>query len=190
MTANNPTPAPGDDSREAAIRLLPCPFCGAVPDIDNPLTFQSDQGTKWGHVVCCCQGPEVRTGYESIEKWRDDAITAWNTRAAPQANESTAAGGLDRVLADVREERGRQEAKWGPQNHPFPLWLTILSEEVGEASREFLHAAHEDREHGDEHATKLRKELVQAAAVAVQIIEVGDRKQWWPDHRGTTPETP
>lgn len=63
------------------VRLLPCPFCGETPDIDNPATFQDSQGTKWGAVVCCCTGPEVRTGYQSVEHWKANAIEAWNRRA-------------------------------------------------------------------------------------------------------------
>jgi Lar family restriction alleviation protein len=61
--------------------LEPCPFCGATPDIDNPVTFQSDCGSKWGFVVCCCRGPQIRTSYGPVEEWRDEAIEAWNQRA-------------------------------------------------------------------------------------------------------------
>ena len=61
--------------------LKPCPFCGETPDINGEWTFQSDQGDKWGHVVCCCRGPEVRTGYRPVSEWRDKAIAAWNDRA-------------------------------------------------------------------------------------------------------------
>lgn len=43
--------------------VKPCPFCGATPDIDDPNTFRASQGDKWGAMVCCCEGPEVRTGY-------------------------------------------------------------------------------------------------------------------------------
>jgi len=62
--------------------LKPCPFCGETPDAANPLTFQMNQGDKWGFVVCCCNGPEVRTGYQDVEHWRADAIAAWNSRPA------------------------------------------------------------------------------------------------------------
>jgi len=61
-------------------KLKPCPFCGDVPDVDNPATFQSNQGTKWGFVVCCCNGPEVRTGYGPVDEWKAEAIAAWNQR--------------------------------------------------------------------------------------------------------------
>lgn len=60
--------------------LKPCPFCGITPDMGNPYTFEADQGGKWGHVVCCCTGPEVRTGYGPLKDWIDDAIDAWNER--------------------------------------------------------------------------------------------------------------
>jgi Lar family restriction alleviation protein len=66
---------------QLAVRLLPCPFCGETPNPDDPLTFQMNQGDKWGFVVCCCQGPEVRTEYHTLEHWKQKAIDAWNTRA-------------------------------------------------------------------------------------------------------------
>lgn len=61
--------------------LLPCPFCGATPSANDTITFQTDSGGKWGHVVCCIDGPDVRTGYQALAYWRDEAIKAWNTRA-------------------------------------------------------------------------------------------------------------
>ncbi len=68
------------------MKMKPCPFCGQHPDPDNEYTFQSDQGDKWGYVVCCCQGPEVRTGYKDMEYWRDDAIMEWNKRTPPKGD--------------------------------------------------------------------------------------------------------
>lgn len=103
------------------------------------------------------------------------------------------------VLAEVWLERGRQDAKWGQQNHPsgtrddarmlgdvsLPTWgtvcyrarnltdlraktgrvtfLDILLEEVAEAFSE-----DDDR--------RVRAELVQVAAVAVEWIEAIDRR--------------
>lgn len=43
---------------------------------------------------------------------------------------------LAEVLANVAEERGRQNARWGAQHHPPGIWLAILAEEVGEVARE------------------------------------------------------
>ena len=63
-------------------KMKPCPFCGGTPNPDNPYTFQCSQGDKWGSVVCCCAGPEVRTGYDTSDDapWHEDAIKEWNKR--------------------------------------------------------------------------------------------------------------
>jgi hypothetical protein len=93
------------------------------------------------------------------------------------------------IFEAVDEERKRQNEKWGEQNHPMlnvPFnregmiqgqltykqlndggkdccWFAILLEEVYEAFSETDPA-------------KQREEMVQAAAVAVQIIEYLDRE--------------
>lgn len=62
------------------IKIKPCPFCGLTPNIDDESSFRSSQGGKWGNVVCCCEGPEVRTNYKPLESWKEDAIKEWNRR--------------------------------------------------------------------------------------------------------------
>ncbi len=52
------------------------------------------------------------------------------------------------IVGEVMQERLRQDEKWGPQHHDIPMWLTILMEEVGEASQAFLHVL-EDLTPGD-----------------------------------------
>ena len=42
------------------------------------------------------------------------------------------------ILAEIREERRRQDVKWGEQNHSPIEWCAILTEEVGEVSKEAL----------------------------------------------------
>lgn len=77
------------------------------------------------------------------------------------------------ALVSVVEERGSQEEKWGirgPYFHSLPLWEVILGEECGEvceAILEFLFAGTD--------GSHLRSELVQVAAVAVQMIEIVDQ---------------
>ena len=94
-----------------------------------------------------------------------------------------------RVLEEVSYERGRQDAKWGEQNHPNGTggrgrvasanaarhatqssaergeltWIDVLAEEVAEAFAESGQAA-------------LRAELIQVAAVAVAWVEAIDRR--------------
>jgi NTP pyrophosphatase (non-canonical NTP hydrolase) len=81
------------------------------------------------------------------------------------------------VLREVKEERQKQETKWGQQNHLPQDWLMILGEEVGEANKAALEA-----KFGDGKINLYREELVQVAAVAVAMIESYDRMFGGPTH--------
>lgn len=82
-------------------------------------------------------------------------------------------------IGSVIAEMNRQDKKWGADRnqHPF-VWQTILSEEVGEFSQAILHD-----EFGGHKAGTAREEMVQVAAVALQIIEYYDR------HCASVPES-
>lgn len=75
----------------------------------------------------------------------------------------------DRIYKHIDDERDFQDAKFGDSDdrRPESIWLTILTEEVGEVAQEVLK---DDR-------VKLREELVQVAAVAVKWLEKLD-KEW------------
>lgn len=77
-----------------------------------------------------------------------------------------------RFYRDVDQERSKQDAKWGVQDHTDPIWQAILTEEVGEAAQEVLTREYGDaaKGHGD-----LREELLHVAAVAIAWIECLDR---------------
>lgn len=105
-----------------------------------------------------------------------------------------------RVLAEVHAERGRQDTRWGEQNHPDGTgghefetlaemfrqacesehqagngtWRSILMEETYEALSETAPG-------------RLRAELVQVAAVAVNWIEAIDRRAAHPPPVPTRP---
>ncbi len=68
---------------------------------------------------------------------------------------------MEEILQEIRDERARQDAKWGSQRHLPPYtWMTILMEEVGEVAQAAL-------KRDPNYAT----ELVQVAAVAVAALE-------------------
>lgn len=75
------------------------------------------------------------------------------------------------LLGDVLCERLSQHWEWGEQSLSGPEWLAVLMEEVGEVAREVLR----QRVVGDGDFCRLRSELVQVAAVAVQWVEALDR---------------
>ena len=79
------------------------------------------------------------------------------------------------ILQSIFQERLAQDRKWGPIHHNPCQWITILAEEVGEASQEALRIelAKRDRLH------EYRAELVQVAAVAVSMIEDLDNGRAW-----------
>lgn len=76
------------------------------------------------------------------------------------------------VLQDILDERARQDARWGEQNHHPFRWIAILTEEVGEASQAALNF---DWHSDQANANAYRAELVQVAAVAYAMLEAHDR---------------
>jgi len=78
----------------------------------------------------------------------------------------------NKVLQKVIQERGKQNQKWGQQNHKDAIWLVILTEEVGETSQAILHDIF-----GGHASGNVEEELIQVAAVAIQWLECIQRKK-------------
>lgn len=85
---------------------------------------------------------------------------------------------LGGILAEIVDERKRQDARWGQQNHTPIEWCAILGEEVGEVNRHALQAHFDSARQGDEYIeaqrAQYRKELIEVAAVAVAMAECFD----------------
>lgn len=74
-------------------------------------------------------------------------------------------------IAKILRERRRQDDKWGADRNLFnESWLTILSEEVGEAAKAILETDFEN----------LDKEVMQVAAVALAWLENLERRKMGP----------
>lgn len=84
---------------------------------------------------------------------------------------------MQHIFNLIKKERERQTELYGEQNHDFPVWATILGEEVGEVNKAIYerHVA-VDFEKNDK-ITELKNELVQVAAVSVQMLEYIERNQ-------------
>jgi NTP pyrophosphatase (non-canonical NTP hydrolase) len=74
------------------------------------------------------------------------------------------------VLFSVKNERTRQNALWGKQRHSLGKWLSILGEEFGEVA-EAMQPLMGLTTTKETDANDLEKELIQLAAVAVEIAE-------------------
>jgi NTP pyrophosphatase (non-canonical NTP hydrolase) len=79
------------------------------------------------------------------------------------------------VLEDVKEERIRQDLKFGIQRHSMGKWLQILVEEVGEVAQAMQQGEIQSK---DTDADDLYTELIQVAAVAVEIAEQVAEEGW------------
>lgn len=86
-----------------------------------------------------------------------------------------------KFIQEICEERDKQDIRWGEQNHPPEVWLMILGEEVGEATRAALEAWASDpvlyQTSRDMWLGHYRAELVQVAAVAMAMVESLDRNE-------------
>ncbi|MNW53171.1 hypothetical protein D3C74_307220 [compost metagenome] len=85
---------------------------------------------------------------------------------------------MDSAIQSVIQERVRQDAKWGEQNHEPMAWMGILGEEFGELCEavnetHFNNGAEARKKGGYEN---MRTEAVQVAAVAISFIEALDRR--------------
>ena len=81
------------------------------------------------------------------------------------------------VLADVAEERQKQDEKWGRQDHDPFGWLAILGEEYGEVCKDALglYFGKQTGLNKERQIKNYRAELIQVAAVAVAMVECLDR---------------
>lgn len=92
------------------------------------------------------------------------------------------------ICTEIVQERNRQNEKWGKQEHNLVEWMAILTEEVGEASKEAVDSHFRNMvktPEGRKPATvedqiarlhAYRTELIQVMAVAMQMIEDLDER--------------
>lgn len=80
------------------------------------------------------------------------------------------------IFKEIREERNRQDRKWGEQKHKPIEWVALLTEEVGEVAKEAADCYFNNKK--EEPITILKRyrdEVIQVAALAVSMIESLDK---------------
>ncbi len=83
---------------------------------------------------------------------------------------------MKKIFNEIKAERKHQNEKWGEQHHTPIEWTAILTEEVGEAAKESVDFHFGDNPYLRQQCLeRYRTELIQVAAVAVQIIEYLDK---------------
>ena len=97
---------------------------------------------------------------EQFEEDLDDGLVAHGVTHMPVIDHLEVYTPGGRVLQDIADERDRQDARWGEQNHPDGTGTT-------DADADALTETSPDR---------LRTELVQVAAVAAALIQHLDRR--------------
>ena len=76
------------------------------------------------------------------------------------------------IFKSIIKERIRQHSIWGEQNRTPAEWISILGEEFGEVCKEVQENFLNNKSLDD-----YRTELIQVAAVAVQMIECLERNR-------------
>lgn len=79
---------------------------------------------------------------------------------------------FDNAILKVKEERSKQNDKWGEQDHEADVWLVILFEEIGELAQAVLHDIF-----GDKATSTLKTELLHVAAISIQWLESIERNE-------------
>jgi len=82
---------------------------------------------------------------------------------------------MEKIFKEIKEEREKQDIKWGEQNHKPIEWIAILTEEVGETSKAALEAHFEKCFWDPKKLKEYREELIQVAAVSVAMLESLER---------------
>jgi len=77
------------------------------------------------------------------------------------------------IVREILAERDKQDAAWGTPNKTFHTFLVVLQEEIGEACHEW-HAEHYPTDKDVGSYSGLRRELIQVAAVALEMVESFD----------------
>lgn len=72
----------------------------------------------------------------------------------------------NRILTLIKDERRRQDLKFGVQSHSKEVWLSIITEELGEVAQEINEIRFDNK-----NTINYEAELVQVAAACIAALE-------------------
>lgn len=86
---------------------------------------------------------------------------------------------MNKIFDLIKEERERQDEKWGEQNHTDLEWYAILGEEFGEVGQTLCKTQIDpvDPEEAKKFAPEVKLEIIQTAAVCVAWLECIKRNE-------------
>lgn len=86
---------------------------------------------------------------------------------------------IDYLEREIRHELAIQDSRFSEQNHDPFKWLSILTEELGEAAQAANDAFDwQNKCWKPSEVERYREELIQVAAVAKAMLESLDRGKW------------
>jgi len=147
---------------------------------DTPRVDEKGAGLHGSYAACYGVMEEFARSLErEIQNYKnivDAQQEAMHQKIMPSVivakSESVAYQAAEAAINDVIRERGRQDGKWGEQNHDAGTWALVLLEEIGEWAKAELHS-----KFGGPEANNRHTEAVHMTAVALAVIECMNRKQ-------------
>lgn len=105
----------------------------------NSMRCTADARSVWGRELWMTLRDElIQVAAVAVSIVEDLDYGVAHYSRCPETRPRRAAAQGRRVIEEVVSERHRQDIKWGPQHHSPEVWLTILTEEVGEVARAIL----------------------------------------------------
>lgn len=121
----------------------------------------------------------VSFGNYLLSKERQESVSEENQNAVTDADLANWQGvfkeeptPIDEIFTLIKQERQRQDEKWGEQNHHSIVWCAILGEEVGEVNKAALEANFDNTS-----LDNYKDELIQVVAVGCAALEALKRAQ-------------
>lgn len=148
-----------------------CPCCGKPGELSEAV---GPKPPFAGYGWVGCRPCHLFIEYINGERGKRLAVVAWNRRACDDECYEQR-----RAIAMVLEERQRQDAQWGEQNHAPQFWVGIMGEEFGEYCQAVNETVFDNGpiERAKGGPDNMIRELVHVAAVAVSAIECLMRRE-------------